>query len=58
MPSSAAVAVLSFPPRLRRLVTDGPFGIVRNPIIVAELMVIWGEALYVTSLVSSSTRWR
>jgi protein-S-isoprenylcysteine O-methyltransferase Ste14 len=33
----------------RRLVTDGLFGVVRNPIIVAELMVIWGEALYVTS---------
>jgi protein-S-isoprenylcysteine O-methyltransferase Ste14 len=34
----------------RRLVTDGLFGIVRNPIIVAELMVIWGEALYAASL--------
>jgi protein-S-isoprenylcysteine O-methyltransferase Ste14 len=33
----------------RRLVTDGLFGVVRNPIIVAELMVIWGEALYVAS---------
>ena len=34
----------------RRLVTDGLFGVVRNPIIVAELMVIWGVALYVASL--------
>ncbi len=34
----------------RRLVTDGLFGIIRNPIIAAELMVIWGEALYVASL--------
>ena len=34
----------------RRLVTDGLFGVVRNPIIVSELMVIWGEALYVASL--------
>jgi protein-S-isoprenylcysteine O-methyltransferase Ste14 len=34
----------------RRLVTDGLFGVVRNPIIVAELMVIWGEALYAASL--------
>jgi protein-S-isoprenylcysteine O-methyltransferase Ste14 len=34
----------------RHLVTDGLFGIVRNPIIVAEAMVIWGEALYVASL--------
>ncbi len=33
----------------RRLVTEGLFGVVRNPIIVAELMVIWGEALYVAS---------
>ena len=33
-----------------RLVTDGLFGVVRNPIIVSELMVIWGEALYVASL--------
>lgn len=34
----------------RYLVTDGLFAVVRNPIIVAELMVIWGEALYVASV--------
>ena len=34
----------------RRLVTDGLFGVIRNPIIAAEMMVIWGEALYVASL--------
>ena len=34
----------------RRLVTNGLFGIVRNPIIVAELMVVWGEVLYAASL--------
>jgi len=33
----------------QRLVTDGPFGVVRNPIIAAELMVIWGEALHFAS---------
>ncbi len=33
-----------------RLVTDGLFGVVRNPIIVAELMIISGEAAYVASL--------
>ena len=33
----------------RRLVTDGPFGVVRNPIIAAELIVIWAEALYFAS---------
>ena len=33
----------------RRLVTDGLFGLVRNPIIAAELMVIWAEALYFAS---------
>jgi protein-S-isoprenylcysteine O-methyltransferase Ste14 len=32
-----------------RLVTTGLFAIVRNPIIVSELLVIWGEALYVAS---------
>jgi len=36
------------PPSL--LVTDGLFGVVRNPIILAELMVIWGEALFLSSL--------
>ena len=34
----------------RRLVRDGLFGVVRNPIVVADLMVIWGVALYVASL--------
>jgi protein-S-isoprenylcysteine O-methyltransferase Ste14 len=33
----------------QRLVTDGLFGVVRNPIIAGELMVIWGEALLVAS---------
>ena len=33
----------------RHLVMDGPFGVTRNPIITAELMVIWGEALYFAS---------
>ena len=33
-----------------RLVTDGLFGVVRNPIILAELMVLWGIALHVASL--------
>ena len=30
----------------RNLVTSGLFGLVRNPIMVGELMVIWGEAVY------------
>jgi protein-S-isoprenylcysteine O-methyltransferase Ste14 len=34
----------------RHLVVDGLHGIVRNPIIAAELMVIWGEALWFSSL--------
>ena len=34
----------------RRLVTSGPFAVVRNPIMAAELCVIWGEALYTASL--------
>ncbi len=34
----------------RRLVTDGLFGVLRNPIIVAELMVIWAVALHVASV--------
>ena len=33
----------------RHLVTDGLFRLVRNPIIAAELMVVWGEALFVAS---------
>jgi len=34
----------------RRLVTTGPFWVVRNPIMVGELAVIWGEAVYFASL--------
>ena len=34
----------------RHLVTSGPFAVVRNPIMAAELSVIWGEAFYVASL--------
>jgi len=34
----------------RHLVTNGPFGVVRNPMIASELIVIWGEALYFASL--------
>lgn len=30
----------------RHLVVDGLHGVIRNPIIAAELMVIWGEALW------------
>jgi protein-S-isoprenylcysteine O-methyltransferase Ste14 len=30
----------------QQLVTSGPFGVIRNPIIAAELAVVWGEALY------------
>ena len=33
-----------------RLVTDGLHGVVRNPIIVSELIVLWGVMLYVASL--------
>lgn len=33
-----------------RLVTTGPFAAVRNPIMAAELAVIWGEAAYFSSL--------
>ena len=29
-----------------RLVTGGPFAVIRNPIMAAELAVVWGEALY------------
>jgi protein-S-isoprenylcysteine O-methyltransferase Ste14 len=34
----------------RVLVTSGFFSVVRNPIMLAELLVIWGEALYVASV--------
>ncbi len=34
----------------RLLVTGGLFSMVRNPIMAAEVLVIWGEALYVASL--------
>ena len=34
----------------RHLVTSGPFAVVRNPIMAAELAVIWGEAFYLASL--------
>jgi protein-S-isoprenylcysteine O-methyltransferase Ste14 len=33
----------------RHLVTTGLFAVVRNPIMAAELLVIWGEALYIAS---------
>jgi len=33
----------------RNLVTSGLFGVVRNPIMAGELMVIWGEAVYFAS---------
>jgi protein-S-isoprenylcysteine O-methyltransferase Ste14 len=34
----------------RDLVTSGPFAVVRNPIMLAELGVIWAVALHVASL--------
>jgi protein-S-isoprenylcysteine O-methyltransferase Ste14 len=34
----------------RQLVTSGPYAVVRNPLMVGELAVIWGEAIYVASL--------
>ncbi len=34
----------------RLLVTSGLFSIVRNPIMLGELLVIWAEALYVASV--------
>jgi len=34
----------------RDLVRSGPFGVTRNPIMLAELLVIWAEALYVASV--------
>ena len=33
-----------------RLVSDGLHGVVRNPMIVSELIVLWGLVLYVASL--------
>jgi len=33
----------------RHLVTIGLFGVIRNPIMAAELLVIWGGALYLAS---------
>ncbi len=33
----------------RHLVTAGPYAVVRNPMMVGELAVIWAEALYVSS---------
>ena len=34
----------------RELVTTGPFALIRNPIMAAELSVIWGEVLYFGAL--------
>lgn len=34
----------------RYLVVDGLHGVIRNPLIAAELMVIWGEALWFSGL--------
>ena len=34
----------------RQLVTTGPFALMRNPIIAGDAAVIWGEALYLSSL--------
>jgi len=34
----------------RQLVTGGLFSVVRNPIMVGELLVVWAEALYLASL--------
>ena len=34
----------------RHLVTSGLHGVMRNPIMAGELAVIWGEALYLSSL--------
>ena len=34
----------------RNLATDGPFARIRNPIMAAELVVIWGVTLYLGSL--------
>jgi protein-S-isoprenylcysteine O-methyltransferase Ste14 len=34
----------------RHLVSSGPYAMVRNPIMVGELAVIWGQAIYLASL--------
>lgn len=34
----------------RKLVTRGPFSVIRNPIMAAEVLVIWAEALYLSSV--------
>jgi protein-S-isoprenylcysteine O-methyltransferase Ste14 len=34
----------------RQLVTEGLFGVIRNPIMAGELAVIWGEAVYFARL--------
>jgi protein-S-isoprenylcysteine O-methyltransferase Ste14 len=34
----------------RHLITTGPFARIRNPIMAAELAIIWAEALYIGSL--------
>jgi protein-S-isoprenylcysteine O-methyltransferase Ste14 len=34
----------------RNLVTSGPFALIRNPIMAAEILVIWAEALHFSSL--------
>ena len=34
----------------RELVTSGPFAIVRNPIMIAEIFVIWGEAFLISRI--------
>lgn len=34
----------------RTLVTRGPFAVIRNPIMAAEVLVIWGEVLYLANL--------
>src|SRR5262245_37537220 len=33
----------------RHLVVDGPFAVVRDPLIAAELMVVWGIAIHFAS---------
>jgi protein-S-isoprenylcysteine O-methyltransferase Ste14 len=33
----------------RKLVTSGLFGVVRNPIMLGELLVIWAEVIYFAS---------
>ncbi len=34
----------------RELVTRGPFSVIRNPIMAAEVLVIWAAALYLSSV--------